>query len=70
LFTALTFCGNHLPRNLLRARIFTEFENKILEIWSTPRRVIGKAEQPEGKSETRFEEAPENDISVDINQPT
>ena len=37
-----------------RARLFTEFRYETLESWSRPRRVIGKAEHTEGKSNPRF----------------
>lgn len=37
-----------------RVRIFTEFEYSTLDSWSRPRRVIGKAEQIEGKANPRF----------------
>ncbi len=41
-------------RNQQRARIFTEFEYSTLDSWSRHRRVIGKAEQIEGKANPRF----------------
>jgi len=37
-----------------RARIFTEFQYETVDSWSRPRRVIGKAEHTEGKSNPRF----------------
>jgi len=37
-----------------RARIFTEFQYETLNSWSCQRRVIGKAEHTEGKSNPRF----------------
>ena len=37
-----------------RARIFTEFQYETLDSWSKSRRVIGKAEHTEGKSNPRF----------------
>jgi hypothetical protein len=37
-----------------RARIFTEFQYETLNSWSRTRRVIGKAEHTEGKSNPRF----------------
>lgn len=37
-----------------RTRIFTEFEYSTLDSWSRQRRVIGKAEQIEGKANPRF----------------
>ena len=41
-------------RTKQRARIFTEFEYSTLDSWSRHRRVIGKAEQIEGKANPRF----------------
>ena len=37
-----------------RARVFTEFDYETLDSWSRSRRVIGKAEHIEGKSNPRF----------------
>jgi hypothetical protein len=41
-------------RTQKRARIFTEFQYETVDSWSRPRRVIGKAEHTEGKSNPRF----------------
>jgi hypothetical protein len=41
-------------RTQKRARIFTEFQYQTLDSWSRQRRVIGKAEHTEGKSNPRF----------------
>ena len=41
-------------RTKQRVRIFTEFEYSTLNSWSRSRRVIGKAEHIEGKSNPRF----------------
>lgn len=46
---AATFAHTHQ-----RARIFTEFEYSTLDSWSRSRRVVGKAEHIEGKSNPRF----------------
>jgi hypothetical protein len=37
-----------------RARIFTEFQYETIDSWNCQRRVIGKAEHTEGKSNPRF----------------
>jgi hypothetical protein len=36
------------------ARVFTEFQYETLHSWTRPRRVIGKAEQIEGKANPRY----------------
>jgi len=41
-------------RSKQRVRIFTEFEYSTLNSWSQQRRVVGKAEHIEGKSNPRF----------------
>lgn len=46
---AATFAQTHQ-----RARIFTAFEYSTLDSWSRSRRVVGKAEHIEGKSNPRF----------------